>query len=337
MHVGWLDSVWARALLTVLLVASALPTVVGVVLHDEVLIGTAFTIARWWLAIGLFFCAAWFAMGRRTVRAIVAASVLVVSLGDWTAHALEAARPRPPEKPADVTVMTFNVLFQGGAPDLAVKMLAENPADVLALQEVTAEWETRLEEKLPSRYPHRSVLPQAYGRGLAIYSRYPIGNVTLLDDARGKRFAQCADLTLPTNRVVTLCNVHLDSPAGALAAKDDRLGKLRDNARIRRRQWEQLSAHLALMSPGRTRVLAGDFNTMEEDPLYRDIADDWVDAFRSVTLARGDTWPNVGWKPELPSVRIDYIFVKGPGLPIRSRVVQGGGSDHFPVLAQLAL
>ncbi|MFL5320191.1 MAG: endonuclease/exonuclease/phosphatase family protein [Myxococcaceae bacterium] len=336
MHVGWLDARWARWSLTTLLVLSAGGTILGVVLHNEVIVGTAFTFARWWLAMALLLCATWFALGRRRSRALGAAAALLLSLGDWTAHALEQARPVVPDKPIDLTVLTFNVLFKGGAPDLAMKVLKENPADVIALQEVTSEWEERLEAQLPARYPYRSVLAQKDGRGLAIYSRYPLETVIPLDDARGKRFAQCAEVKLPT-KYVTLCNVHLDSPAGALIAKDDVLGKLRDNARMRRRQWEQLSAHLALMSPGRSRVIAGDFNTMEEDPLYRDIADSWVDAYRSVTLAKGETWPNLGWKPTLPSVRIDYVFVKGPGLPIRSRVIAGGGSDHFPVVTQLAL
>ncbi|MFL5320190.1 MAG: endonuclease/exonuclease/phosphatase family protein [Myxococcaceae bacterium] len=326
------DARWFQYGLRALFVLCVPTTIVGVLFHWEFLIGTVFTLFRWPLFVGLLFCAFWSFAGGRRRMALFAAGALALLVGDALVHLAERPSPeRVSGNSMELKLLSYNVLVEGGAPDLVMDTLEASGVDVLALQEAGRAWPDRLRPALLNDYPYQ--LFQTEGQGLALLSRYPMGHELLLKDDYSHPFAQCADVLLPTTHVVTVCSVHLESPSLS------HLNPLRleANSSVRRKQWRYLEDRLAEALPeDRTVLLAGDFNTMDEDPLYRTISSEWVDLFRAVTLRPGTTWPNVK-SLATPIFRIDYVFARGPALPVAATVLHVNGSDHLPVAVKLQL
>jgi vancomycin resistance protein VanJ len=228
----------------------------------------------------------------------------------------------------ELSILTHNVLFQGGDPERTVEALVAADADVVALQEVTPAWAARLERALRRDHPYALLEPRHGVFGYALYSRYPLtGAATLRRRHRG--FAQCARLELPSGPV-PLCNVHLAPPPVTARPRD-----LEENERTRTWQWEQVKGFLDVGGGGATgagpALALGDFNTGDYEPLLRRITSEFVDIAGSMSLFPGRTFPNPSLAPMGPLVRIDYVMVRGPVEPVDVTVGSTTGSDHLPV------
>ncbi|MEM6931150.1 MAG: endonuclease/exonuclease/phosphatase family protein [Myxococcota bacterium] len=255
------------------------------------------------------------------------------------------ARPGRAEGP-EITVVSYNVLFEGGDPDVTVRLLADQNADVWFLQEVTPAWAAAIVDLAP----HRVVADRKGTQGLAVLSRYPLSRPRLWHDEDGRIVGQCVDAMIEGSPH-GLCHLHLASPSWAIVTSDgplQRLSRLEDNARRRARQWRRLEAEM--QEHYATRIIAGDFNTLPTESFLRDARRRWVDATRSRAWIRaGATWPQVAAirhrPPWLlgqlaaggPWFRIDYLLCD-PSVAVRdAQRRHGGGSDHLPVRATLAL
>jgi endonuclease/exonuclease/phosphatase (EEP) superfamily protein YafD len=263
---------------------------------------------------------------RRRVAAIACLAVLCPGLALSAARAANAVSPADaPEESAVFELLSYNLLFSSRS-DRSLAQLRETAADVLCLQEVNPAWAARLERDLAGRFPHRAVEPRPGAYGVAIYSRLPVRSPTLLRD--GRRLAgQCVSIA-PGGLETVLCNVHLSSPAGIVERGRRWLRGFDANARVRAAQWALLRAHVARAYPGvRRLVVAGDFNTLDTEPLYREIGGTLVDAFAAAGRGRGATFPTEPTAP-FPLVRIDYVFASPELVPRAAEVLPPGGSDH---------
>jgi endonuclease/exonuclease/phosphatase family metal-dependent hydrolase len=100
------------------------------------------------------------------------------------------------------------------------------------------------------------------------------------------------------------------------------------NARRRQAQWEQVASHLRTQGQGQHRVAAGDFATLEWEPLHALIRHDWVDGYRRARWTYGATWPAGLQQPPFPLARRDYVWL-GPTLDAQDAdVLLLTGSDH---------
>jgi endonuclease/exonuclease/phosphatase family metal-dependent hydrolase len=85
----------------------------------------------------------------------------------------------------------------------------------------------------------------------------------------------------------------------------------------------------------------GDFNFIDRSATYRLMVDAGLtDTFRAVGSGAGFTFPTrFQYLPvRLPLlVRIDYIWVTNHFQPLSSQVALGYGSDHLPVISEIAL
>jgi endonuclease/exonuclease/phosphatase (EEP) superfamily protein YafD len=84
-------------------------------------------------------------------------------------------------------------------------------------------------------------------------------------------------------------------------------------------------------------ILAGDFNEVPWSAAMRRLEDD-IRPLRRITRA-ALSYPALIDEREwpLPLLPIDHIFV-GPGIAVESvRILPATGSDHLPILAELAL
>jgi endonuclease/exonuclease/phosphatase family metal-dependent hydrolase len=71
----------------------------------------------------------------------------------------------------------------------------------------------------------------------------------------------------------------------------------------------------------------------DQSEAYRRVTGTYDDAYRLEGAGLGLTQP--AW---LPQIRIDYVFHVAAFVPVSARVWHtSGGSDHLPVLVELAL
>lgn len=78
-------------------------------------------------------------------------------------------------------------------------------------------------------------------------------------------------------------------------------------------------------------ILAGDFNTPPRGHIYGLFADNFQDSFRASGWGFGYSFHS-----DLPVMRIDHIFVRKGLRPINCFVPPLAGSDHRPVVADIA-
>ncbi len=110
------------------------------------------------------------------------------------------------------------------------------------------------------------------------------------------------------------------------------------DTQVQLRQIQGLVQDIAA-TPG-MRIVAGDFNTTDKNIPYKLMRLHLRDAHREAGWGFGFTFPTRARRMGslLPFVRIDYIFYSEDFYALRTRTLQeSGGSDHLPVVADLAI
>jgi endonuclease/exonuclease/phosphatase (EEP) superfamily protein YafD len=285
-------------------------------------------LAHWWLALDLV---------NNGLPATAAGAVLLVCLGaitrDWrliVASALlatinvalvvsapqGAAADAAPGSERFLRIATFNLWAGNERMDNVAKFLGDTDADAVVLQEMTTEHWSTLHQALGSRYPYS--LGEA---GLVILSKHPI-----LAEGRIDRpgYPPWMSLMLRWARIEVngttfeLVGVHLARPFYPELEGEDIAAVT---------QFVQAQT-LPL-------IVAGDFNMSPwTEKLERFTAATGLKRFNTLHL----TWPmRWGKVPLLPLVAIDNVFASPPFAKIAT---QGGprlGSDHRPIIADIAL
>jgi endonuclease/exonuclease/phosphatase (EEP) superfamily protein YafD len=301
---------------------------------------------RWWFATVMLFGPRWLcavplavllpaaALFRRRMLWVLAAAAIVV-VGPIMGLCLPWARLAAGDGPS-LRVLTCNVKGKCCNNAALDNLIEQTAPDVVALQgcwnEVRVRWPagwhvcqvadfliasrfpvvhpgTDHTWQLPGHWPHRDMLRctvQAAGREIDFYS------------------------------------VHLLSPHEGLEAVLDRKTLLRPSdspildARIEQRRVESQDARRFVGDLTATPILAGDFNMPVDSTIYRRDWSNFRDAFSDGGVGFGYTeWPQVRKVPL--GVRIDHVLT-GPAWRCRHCWVGPDvGSDHLPLLADLAL
>ncbi|MGE0154048.1 MAG: endonuclease/exonuclease/phosphatase family protein [Reyranellaceae bacterium] len=217
-----------------------------------------------------------------------------------------------------LTVASFNVLFNNRVADAAVKFAAAEQPDVIVFQEFSKSWLPSL-EKLREHYPHQATFAlNGGGTDVVLVSRHPLIEPRLVepDDRR--------------IRVLT-AGIEIEGRRLQIVALHPPVPLLPHLAAIRDRHFA-LVAELAKASPHPT-ILVGDFNaTLWSAPLRR--------LFAQTDLRAPTRWPEPTYAAIFPwptRIPIDHVLVSS-GLQITSlRKAQRFGSDHFPIMARVAI
>ncbi len=239
------------------------------------------------------------------------------------------AEPFGSEGPNGVLeVATYNVHRwtgpRGGkrwAPELAMDVISELDAHVIALQEVLRPFEVedplpRLADALGLYLAFVSTRVHRHGElGNAILSRWPLTSAFTLDlsfsrlerrSAIGAQFARAESQ-------VSVVATHL-------ALVD----------RTRRRQVHELLDHPQLQGP---TVLLGDMNAWRRCPATRRLEDELTQ------LHHNEAWPAT-WPAARPVLALDRVYARGARVA-RVRVHRSAAarraSDHLPVVATVDL
>lgn len=296
------------------LIAGALLTAVGVLAYWR----TALDIVNNGLPILTVGCLALlslaFAVGKR--RLIGAAAILVAVNFALLLTGLTGAAPVAPDgSERFLRVATFNLWGGNDHTDAIVAFLSATDADAVVLEEVRQHHRALL-DALGKRYPYR-----VGDNNLVILSKHPV-----LADGRVDRagFPPWMSLIVRWARLdvngteIELAGVHLARPFYPGLQQADIVS-------------------LTQFAQGRSGplILAGDFNMAP-----------WTWKLKGFTRATGlgrfntvhPTWP-MRWRavPLLPLVPIDNVFASPHFTAIATSVGPRLGSDHRPVIADIAL
>lgn len=247
----------------------------------------------------------------------------------------------PPESPLTFTVGSYNVLYlraerrpavdasSWADPD-TLRQVEALDVDVLLLQETNEAWEGAIRAVLSNRFRYctfhhpKRFLPE----GLAICSRYPLEEDTVLTSPVGWFPAQRARVRAPFG-AVELLNVHLRP---AVAGPDNWMSVHRATRPDRKKE---VDAYLAALPSGAATLVVGDFNELPEGDLFQSLAAAGFDSALPRAKTSSATWRWEGTEPLLEA-QLDHITYTSSSFELVSaRVGSGGNSDHVPVVVTL--
>jgi endonuclease/exonuclease/phosphatase (EEP) superfamily protein YafD len=308
----------------VLLVATWLVVAALAVAHVLHLAGVTHPVPiDWaWTLLPQLFLPAWLAI---VVAIVVGSRSLGVAATLVAAGHLALVLPAMSGAPDDVAgsarrlrVVTANVLFLNQRLPELLDELESYDADVIVLQEVTDRVEVAVERRLTKAFPFQAVNARDDAFGSMVISRLGL---------RDQRVLDTAELPMLSTQVrvgdewVTIWNVHTRAPTLT------RRGQLRDemlDAIVRQRR--------SVVGP---LVVAGDFNANRWNPTFADVLDaDLTDAADAVGHGLRTTFRS-GRAP-MPMV-LDHVLVSDDIGVFDTRVGEGVGSDHRPLIADLAV
>lgn len=236
--------------------------------------------------------------------------------------------PRSAEasSPPVLRVMTVNLLMVNADKTGIIEEIRAARPDVLMLQEYTAEWDEAFQRALAADYPHGSVVMRDDSFGIALYARTPFAG----EIDPGFRLGRAgvdqmrAEIDIGGRRIA-LYNIHLLPTRTLTYVGEHRLqfADLVDTLRAERLPY----------------VVCGDFNFPETTPQHRATKRAGArEAHELAGFGRGATWPvNSVFRYLIPGIRIDHVYL-GPQLTATRCVTGvGRGSDHRPVVVDLAL
>jgi vancomycin resistance protein VanJ len=216
----------------------------------------------------------------------------------------------------DLTVATHNVNADNPDPAGTARDVAASGADVVALEELTADAVPTYERALDSTYPYHSVQGT-----VGLWSKYPLTGVRAVDIDLGWTRAMRATVTAPAGQVAVyvahLPSVRVKMEAGFTARQRDRSADFLGEAIAR--------------EPLKNVVLLGDLNGTMNDRALNAV----TSQMRSTQGAAGNGF-GFSWPASFPMARIDQIMVRGLK-PESSWTLPQTASDHLPVAARVSV
>lgn len=240
-----------------------------------------------------------------------------------------------------VRVLTYNLHSEQERLDPMVEVIRHADADVVAVQELSAEAAARFDQTLADLYPYRAfhTAPQEPVIGQGILSRFPIVSDTYWrnETLPVKLAHQRATLDIHGSSLVVY-NTHPIHPflkEGHIfytALRTTEIESVLDRAT---QETEPV-------------IIVGDFNMADLSEDYQRITARFADSYREAGWGLGFTFPDFGgpnaapgrvrFLPVRPVVRLDYVF---HNQWVQTQLIrvwpESGGSDHRPLLATLRL
>jgi len=228
-------------------------------------------------------------------------------------------------------VMTYNVLNRNTDYSATANLILSQSPDLVGLEEMLDDNAERINKLLTDEYPFHTPLPTKHELDVVLFSRYPIISSEKLN-------VPWHDLSVhavvdvdgqPVNVIV----LHLipSLPGEVPLAKAPQ--RITERSQIRA---QQIDIVLRLLKTLDAPVLVMcDCNFTQETESYGKLDRLLNDTFAEVGWGFGNTIHPLGFRP--PLQKIDYVWHSGGFAPYSAKVVQGGLSDHYPLVVDLYL
>ncbi|MCX5533918.1 endonuclease/exonuclease/phosphatase family protein [Streptomyces sp. NBC_00006] len=216
----------------------------------------------------------------------------------------------------DLTVVTHNVNAENSDPAGTAKDVAASGAQVIALEEVTAQALPSYQDALAKAYPYHTVQGT-----VGLWSKYPLAGTQAVDIKLGWTRALRTTVATPQGKVAVyvahMPSVRVKLNSGFTASQRDKSA-------------DALGEAIA-DEPIEKVVLLGDLNGTMNDRALNGV----TAQMRSTQGAAGSGF-GFSWPAAFPMARIDQIMVKGVE-PVTSWTLPATGSDHLPIAARVDL
>ncbi|MFI7007112.1 endonuclease/exonuclease/phosphatase family protein [Streptomyces sp. NPDC050145] len=216
----------------------------------------------------------------------------------------------------DLTVATHNVNADNPDPTRTARDVAASGAQVLALEELTAEDVPVYEKALAATYPFHSVQGT-----VGLWSKYPLSATRPVDIKLGWTRAMRSTVATPRGDIAVyvahMPSVRVKLHSGFTASQRDESA-------------DALGAAIAHEQLGKV-VLLGDLNGTMNDRALNAV----TSQMRSTQGAAGSGF-GFSWPASFPMARIDQIMVRDIE-PVSSWSLPATGSDHLPIAARVKL
>ncbi len=245
----------------------------------------------------------------------------------------------------NIRVYTANTWSRNALPDLLASRLRETGADILCLAEITPEFAVQRLPQLEDLYPYQSIQHDTTrGGDNFTLSRYPIISSEYVELGIPDVPAPVRVVVDVDGQLIAVYTTHLAWPIDEESMKTSGFDfymkvVIGFDDRIRNHQIDNLLAYLK--KEPYPYIVAGDFNTSDSSVTYNKLAAAMHDSFAEGGSGLGGSWPVAHvrglplWLP--PLIRIDYIWHSDGLRTIRAWQGAETGSDHLPLLADLAL
>lgn len=217
---------------------------------------------------------------------------------------------------ATLSVLQYNILAQNTAYQETMDKVIRIDPDFVSFQEVSTDWAEQLEEGLTKHYPYyRLVKHTDPTQGIAVFSKYPLVDITELD---WYGTANIAGNVLVAGESINFLCLHTKSP-------------------MTKSRWKTRNQHIQkarnfVKAKGGEFLVLGDFNTVPWDSRLRRFKSDTqlLDSRKKLT----PTYPT--WNPFVGQIPIDYIF-HSKGIGCQSLDSVELTSDHKGILGTYRL
>lgn len=238
------------------------------------------------------------------------------------------SKSAPPD--ADLSVMTYNVLYSNLDYDAVAHIILRYHPDLVALQEATPEMMDALKDRLANEYPYSLHATRNHDGMTAVFSRHPLAEAYILD-LGADRLAVIAKAEVK-HQTVAFAAVHLRAYGLQWVRPLSGIPRaIVERTHAQNRQVDILLEELQDVSG--SVVIGCDCNSQETSSSYR-MLDRW---FENAAHQVGWRFPGiklVGAVQDNRMQHIDFIWYRGALEPFAAyQIKDSGGSDHHPVLA----
>lgn len=277
-----------------------------------------------WIFMPCYVVAVGAALHRRWRLSALNAALAVAHLA-WVLPTVPAAQGLPfdIDDAERLRVLSANVSHDNPTPGTLLAEIEREDADLVVLLEYTPRWQQAVSRRrsFTEAYPERYEVVRDDASGVALFAKFRLADAKSVNVDGWPIVRTTVRLS---GQPVRIYGIH--------AAAPDR------NGARHRRQHERIRALLAAEPDDRALVVAGDFNAAPYDQSYGAYGDLGLDEAHE-QRGRGFAWtyPNsAGWPRSWLKVRIDHVFVSEDLVAVRIREGRGTGSDHRPVIADIA-
>jgi endonuclease/exonuclease/phosphatase family metal-dependent hydrolase len=269
---------------------------------------------------------------------LVPAAAVAIRLGLFPRT--DTDEPTKPDAEATTfRVATYNINYGNPQLELVVKAILESKADIVALQETTADSESYLRKELAGQFPHmvfQGFKGKYYAERFGFLSKCPITLVRYIEPEYGLFGTYFAIIEI-NRAAIQAVNVHLQ-PANMPAVRSlaGFVAVVRDTEAIHGEEIERIFGSLDQDVP---TIILGDFNSLPgfKAPTFLE-GKGFCDGAAS-TQEGAQAAPTFWWPTKLGRVyfRMDYIFHDPAFRTVNNRVIRNNSSDHFLLVSELEL